>query len=79
MKQKEIKKFVDDIEDLLFYLNAPSNPLGPRGEGAQQCFCVEAHHLFKDIKKKLNKLEDKLLAHYGYDKKSIELLDYLDD
>lgn len=75
-KKKQIKKFVDNIESLLIYLDAPNNPLGPRGEGAQQCFCVEAHNLFKEIKKQLNTLEKDLLQHYGYTKESIEYFDY---
>lgn len=79
MKQKEIDKLIEDVESLLVYLNAPKSPFSPRGEGAKQCFCVEVYHLFNDIRKKLDKLEDKLLKHYGYDRESIQYLDYYDE
>lgn len=75
-KQKKIKRLIDDINSLIVYLDAPNNPFGPRGDGAQQCFCVEAYHLFEDIKKELNTLEKDLLGHYGYDKESIQYVDY---
>lgn len=79
MKEKEINKLVEDLESLLVYLNAPRSPFSPRGEGAKQAFCVEVYHLFNDVRKKLDKLEDKLLKHYGYDRESIQYVDYYDE
>ena len=75
-RKKLIEKFYERIMDLTVYLDAPNSPLGPRGDGAKQCFCVEAHKLFKEIKKDLDKLEEDLLERYGYDKESIEYFDY---
>ena len=75
-RKKLIEKFYEKVMDLTVYLDAPNSPFGPRGDGAKQCFCVEAHHLFDEIKKDLDKLEDDLLERYGYDKESIEYVDY---
>ena len=79
MKQKDINKLVEDLESLLIYLEAPNRPLSPRGEGAKQCFCVEAYHLFNKVRKQLDKLEDKLLNYYGYNRTSIQYVDYYDE
>ena len=75
-RKKLIEKFYEKTLDLNFYLDAPFSPLGPRGDGAKQCFCVEAHHLFNELKKDLDKLEEDLLERYEYDKESIEYVDY---
>ena len=75
-RKKLIEKFYEKVMDLTVYLDAPNSPLGPRGDGAKQCFCVEAHKLFKEIKKDLDKLKEDLLERYGYDKESIEYVDY---
>ena len=75
-REKLIGKFYGKVMDLTVYLDAPNNLFGPRGDGAKQCFCVEAHKLFKEIKKDLDKLEEDLLERYGYDRESIEYVDY---
>lgn len=79
IKQKEIKSLISDIESLLIYLDAPNSPFGPRGDGAKNAFCVEVYHLFKNINRRLNILENKLLNHYGHDMKSVQLIDYYDE
>ena len=58
-RKKLIEKFYAKTLDLNFYLDAPFSPLGPRGDGAKQCFCVEAHHLFKEIKEDLENRKER--------------------
>lgn len=73
--KKEKEEFYKKILDLDVYLGTPVF-FKLKSENSKKCFCVEAHHLFNEIKKDLDKLEEDLLERYGYDRESIEYVDY---